>query len=942
MTCKNQSEHQKFPTSTHGPKPGQPGGPGWRTNVNIQPENFPLIAPPKAQPSLARLQQLVERKQRSSSWETYLDLRENGHHLYLGNDDYLLLLIHYIPSMARQLRTCGIHRLRQHRVVHHYPNYREHVDQEEWLPVWLRPREHCPMSMVTRVRKLAEDWLARETTWQSSPTQGEVIHEALKMQAEDYRILILALCQLRCYDLAEKVLEAMQQRAVPPTLDHYSPILTVYTDLGLKLKVVALLDALQHHGLQPNYYQLRTVVSFFAHEGSLDLAEKYYTMMAREGMLDSADEYLGILIQAAQAGLAPLVYRVYADLQAAEYPLHSHHYNALANGFTSISDLARAEEMIRHTLQPGSRPSFQALCHFLSKSRRIESPPARGLALSRSLRTLQIKLRDDVKVQQMAIHAASGDAATAMSLYREINFQRPGLNAMSFNVAITALLDAGSWEEAANLLALVKFGRFQPDRRTYYRILLHTLRTRRFDLVPQLYKLFVEDQLDDDGELVTLFAKLAILQGDKSQLQNVVHLALDKVPRFKVDHANRILAFLIGQGHWETVLEFHRTLFSKIDPDAHTYTLIMSVLRQVEDMEGAEKLVAEVRTKQFTLSLQGYADWVAILAHHGQAERMKEVYQELRSQDVSWEIRHITTVINALFQVRAYETALALYDEMGTPAVPCAPDAHLLRRMVQLCANHGNYARMTQLLQRCHTECIPLSAKLYAKAIAAYVQCHQITAVQDLLNRWRSTNQEWTRTEYSILANTLGNYNETRPLLKYLHTTATIPDTESQKLPVAPPQGSTIHLPPQAADAHYSAQFLEDMLNTLATLTESTSVSEMEAIYKRIQEADQVTPVADRVWVALAQTFQRVAPSALTLEVVTTVTNRQFPLGVQLLNQLLHVVGKLEEFDRALELVDRMGEDLPQPTDVSFGTVVNDMVHADKLDLLPAIHQRWK
>ncbi|KAJ1953365.1 hypothetical protein IWQ62_006007 [Dispira parvispora] len=37
-----------------------------------------------------------------------------------------------------------------------------------------------------------------------------------------------------------------------------------------------------------------------------------------------------------------------------------------------------------------------------------------------------------------------------------------------------------------------------------------------------------------------------------------------------------------------------------------------------------------------------------------------------------------------------------------------------------------------------------------------------------------------------------------------------------------------------------------------------------------------------------------------------------------------------------------MGEDLPQPTDVSFGTVVNDMVHADKLDLLPAIHQRWK
>ncbi|KAJ1657347.1 hypothetical protein IWQ61_003236 [Dispira simplex] len=941
MTCKSDSEYRKYPISIDGPKPGQPGGPGWRTNVNIQPENFPLIAPRNAQHSLAQLQQLVERKQRSHSWETYLDLRESGHHLYLGNDDYVLLLIHYIPSMARQLRTCGIHRLRQHRVVQYYPNYRERDDQEEWLPVWLRPREHCPMNMMTRVRKLAEDWLARETTWQTAPTQGEVIHQALKMQTEDYRIMILALCQLRCYDLAEQVLETMQQRTVSPTLDHYSPFLAVYTDLGLEHKVVALMDTLERQGLQPDYYQLRTMVSFFAHKGSLDLAEQYYAVMVRERMLDSANEYLGVLIQVAQTGLAPLVYRVYTDLQAAEYSLYPHHYNALANGFALISDLARAEEMIRRTLQSGSRPSFQALCRFFSKSRKLENPPARGLALSRSLRTLQIKLRDDVKIQQMAIHAASGDAATTMSLYREINFHRPGLNSISFNVAITALLDAGGWEEADKLLALAKLGRFQPDRHTYYRILLHTLRTRRFDLVPQLYKLFVEDQLDDDGEVVTMFAKLAVLQGDMSQLQNVTHLALDKVRRFTTGHANRILAFLLGEGLWKTALDFYRIPFSKLDPDAHTYTLLMSVFRHMDDVEGAEKLVTRIRTEPFTLPLQGYADWLAILAHHGQAERVKEVYQELRSRTVSWEIHHITTVINAQFQVHAYEAALALYDEMGTPAVPCTPDPHLLRRMVQLCAIHGKYARITQLLQRCHTEHIPLSAKLYAKVIAAYVQCHQITAIRDLINSWRSTNQKWTPSEYTVLANTLGNYNETRPLLQDLNATAAIPDPTSQTLPeVSRPDFST-HLPPQVVDTHHSVQFSEDVLSTLAELTKSTSVAEMEAIYKRIQETDQVIPVDDQVWVALAQAFQRVAPLAVTLEVVNTITNRQFPLKVQLFNQLLHVLGKLGEFGRALELVDRMGKDLPHPTAVSFGTLVNCMINAEKLDLLPAIHQRW-
>ncbi|KAJ1923299.1 hypothetical protein IWQ60_005961 [Tieghemiomyces parasiticus] len=317
--------------------------------------------PPDVEPAASQCLELAQakRRDRDATWTAYLALRGAGHHIYLTDSNYTILLLHFLPGLARQLRMVGLNPLHMMPRYQLYAGeYSEEMDREAWLPVRILQKTAQTGVQTTRVRQLVEDWLARDS--QRAARSPPIATTPLTLTY--YRTMGLALCMLRMHrEMRDLVARLRAQPGLIPGLGVLGPLLTVYCHEGDFEGANWTMGVIRRTEPFPNTLALVAVIRLFARAGRLDEARAYFDQLRRLRFVSSTEPYTDLISAYGIAGNMAEIARIYGTMRHTFATLTSADFSVVVTAYVTAGSVDEALRTLANMFRRKLRPQIRTL-----------------------------------------------------------------------------------------------------------------------------------------------------------------------------------------------------------------------------------------------------------------------------------------------------------------------------------------------------------------------------------------------------------------------------------------------------------------------------------------------------------------------------------------------------------------------------------------------------
>ncbi|KAJ1976370.1 hypothetical protein H4R35_002731 [Dimargaris xerosporica] len=848
----------------------------------------------------------VRAKNRAASWSVYQQLRAQGLLVHLTNSDFNILLVHYLPSLARQLRMSQVQPIPALPTTRRYPNYDERQDQDSWLPVKVRPSDKNSAILVERVQTVAQDWLSREDRLPAAT-------DTHRLRLVDYRVLILALCQLSLHTEARQVLLAMQRRGFRPKLGVLTPLMAVYRHHRMVSEAQWVLDQVRRQEPFPNTYMLTTMLQLHCQANQLHRAREVYDEIQRMRFAASSASYLLLMQAYASAGDTINVLQVYNDLQASLAPsLTSNDCNVLVQILAGVGGITECLQLLcsnRPTSQ--GRPMWPKTATLLAffracqRTQRIES----GLKVAQLLQERNARVPPVLAFELASLYAANGSHAEATQ-YLARATQRTGAVAPGMLVAAAEmLLELGKLQQAQALVTRLIEQPKPATVATLCSLVQGLLRHHKaLDAIPALYRWFQACNPVGMTPLNAFNLRLLFLQAfhqlsQPSQVEKILQTLWEDRITLTVVHYHQLGEVLLALKLPDQVITLYHCIHSSQEFSGHpnTYVLALRAYSMLNDYPTVQAIWDRLRRHCAPRPppSQAYVAMMKAMATHASATNTVAFYDRFLATSPPITTEHFAAVLDTLCQVGALARAVRLYTEFLDKAGRVSgPAVHTL---LLLAARHAKWD-LVELLdaQRRRFKIAP-DPEVLGSVLCAALSSDQCARGKTLLTHWSQAPDTWSSSERDRLIVALD-----------------LPDWDAHVLSIIPvrPKVHFLNTP-----IPLRSETATTTVNRLKQLTDRTNLPALQQEFRRLPQYTKVS-LPNAVYLAYLQAFNRLGDRRQVLSMVQGLLDMNRLDDPFISNAIVGLLASTYSVPKAVEWLENMVNKQVYPSSATFRMLI--------------------
>ncbi|KAJ1979974.1 hypothetical protein H4R34_002620 [Dimargaris verticillata] len=832
----------------------------------------------------------VRAKYRAASWSVYQRLRAQGLHVHLTNPDFTILLIHYLPSLARQLRMSQVQPIPHLPTTRQYTNYVESQDQESWLPVKIRASDKSSAILVERVQTVAQDWLTRED-------QVPAATDTHRLRLVDYRVLILALCQLSLHTEARQVLLTMQRRGFMPKLGVLSPLMAVYHHHRMLPEAQWVLDQVRRQEPFPSTYMLTTMLELHCQANQPQPARALYDEIRRMKFAIPPAPYVHLMKAYARARDTANVIQVYNDLHANLAPsLSINDRNALVRLLAGVDRITECLQLLcpsRST--PLNRlmwPKTATLLAFFHACQRSQQFGP-GLKVAQLLQKQNVRVPPSLAFGLATFYAANGSHAEATRHLAKVT-QHPSLVAPENLVAaFEMLLSMGELEQAQTLAARL-IEQPKPTTVLTFRSLVQVLlrHHKALGTIPTLFHWFqtcrpVDATPSNAFELQLLFLRAFHLLSQPSQVEGILQTLWEDRTTLTIAYYHQLGEVLLALKLPNQMVNLYQRIHGSPELSGHpdTYVLALRAYSMLNEYPTVQTVWNQLRHHCAPRAPppQASVAMMEAMVTHASATDAVAFYDIFCTTNPPFTLEQSTVLINTLCQVGALARAVRLYSELlGKTWRVTGPVVYPL---LLLAAQHAQWDLVELLDAHRRQAIIAPDPEVLGRVLGLFLSSDQHARGKELLVHWSQAPDAWSPSERNRLAVALD-----------------LTDVKAQVLSAIPVRPEVQHpnpptsLQPETAIA---------TLNRLRQLTERTDLPALQQEFRALPQSIQ-TSLPKAIYLAYLQAFRRLGDRQQVLSMVQMLLDANRPGDPVETNAVLYLLAKTFSVRHAVEWLSRM------------------------------------